>query len=467
MFWPDTLEYFYVNQTALNMSDLKEEEFIGSTLAQFNPNFDEDAFRKRSAPLVLGKEKSTVYEFDYVNRNGKQFSLEAFLQYITPDNEKPRFISIARNITKRLEVEREMRQFKTTLDLTENEVYMFWPDTLKLFYVNQAAKNKFGWKNDEFLNMTPLDVRLKIEESEYRDMLKPLILGKQQSLTFETVHQTHDGEMIPVEINLQYLKPVDEKPRFVAIVQDITERQKVDKAKSEFVSTVSHELRTPLTAIKGILNLIEIGAYDESPEELHSMVKIAIANSDQLVMLINDILDVEKFEAGMMNFQMEATDITILIEEALETYKSYGDEYGVTFTCSSTDGPLFVNGDKSRLMQVLANLLSNAAKFSERGGRVEVFATRRDEGICVTVKDYGCGIPKEAQATIFDKFTQADSSDHRRQGGTGLGLSIVKMIIEAHDGRLGFTTELGKGTVLSFYLKESLVEDKSFGNTSD
>jgi|GEM_PF-3206829 len=582
MFWPDTLEYFYVNQTALDMADLKEDEFIGSTPAQFNPNFDEEVFRERSAPLVLGKEKSAIYELDYVNRNGKQTTLEVFLQFMKPENGKSRFVSIARDITERKVVEREInrfkttldlaadevamfwsdtlelfyvnqvvvemsgtvvetlygstpevfnprfdkarfreltkpliygtnefitfettfvehtgrlmpreillqlaetegerpyfvaiardiserkeaeksiRLFKTTLDLTEDEVYMFWPDTLKFFYVNQAAMNKLGWTYEELTNMTPLDIKPKFGESDFRILLKPLILGKQKSFTFETVHQTHNGEVLPVEINLQYLKPIDEKPRFVAIVQDITERQKVDKAKSEFISTVSHELRTPLTSIKGALGLIRGGALGEISERAQSVLDIAYSNSEQLASLINDILDLDSLEAGKMSFSMRPLNISALLEKAIEANMGYGEEHGVTFASFGTGTPVFVQGDEHRLMQVMANLLSNAAKFSPRCGVVEVSLTRRDGEIRFSVKDYGSGIPEEVQETIFERFTQADSSDQRQKGGTGLGLSIVKMIVEEHGGRVGFTTTEGKGT--SFFVNLSEIEERS------
>ena len=147
---------------------------------------------------------------------------------------------------------------------------------------------------------------------------------------------------------------------------------------------------------------------------------------------------------------MYSTNISALLEEAIAANEFYGAEYGITFSFSGIAAPLFVNGDSDRLMQLMGNLLSNAAKFSSHGGHVEVTLARNDGRLRIAVRDYGCGIPQDAQQTIFEKFTQADSTDHRRQMGSGLGLNIAKMIVEEHDGLINFTTEVDKGT--TFYV---------------
>ncbi|MDE0766286.1 MAG: ATP-binding protein [Amylibacter sp.] len=227
-------------------------------------------------------------------------------------------------------------------------------------------------------------------------------------------------------------------------------RQETDKTKSKFISRVSHELRTPLTSIKGALGLIQAGVFDKSPEKLPSIIDIAYKNTERLHHLIDEILDIEKLESGKMSFKMHSTNISALLEEAIAANEFYGAEYGITFSFSGIAAPLFVNGDSDRLMQLMGNLLSNAAKFSSHGGHVEVTLARNDGRLRIAVRDYGCGIPQDAQQTIFEKFTQADSTDHRRQMGSGLGLNIAKMIVEEHDGLINFTTEVDKGT--TFYV---------------
>lgn len=454
MFWPETLKFFYCNQAALKFSGCSDEEFYNLTPLDINPTLDEEEFRQKLTDLICSEQNTITYESMHSNSAGDLVPVEILLQFLTPAGEKPRFVSVIRDVSKRKAAERALRQFKITLDSTEDEVYMFWPDSLKFFYINQAAVNQLGWDEEAFFQMTPADIKPEFEETEFRDLIAGLAFGDPRSMTFQTTHERRSGERIAVEVHLQYLEPAHEQPRYVAIVKDITERQKVDKAKAEFVSTVSHELRTPLTAIKGVLGLIKAGVFDESSEKLHSMASIAYNNSDRLHKLIDDLLNLEKLQSGKMHFQKNPSNLNLMVDEAIEANKGYGDEYGVTFTCFHSNDGLLVNADKDRLMQVMANLLSNATKFSECGAKVEVSVLRHEGSIRVSVKDNGSGIPEEAQASIFDRFTQVDSSDQRLHGGTGLGLSIAKMIVEEHGGTIGFTTELGKGSVFYFDLPE-------------
>jgi signal transduction histidine kinase len=234
-------------------------------------------------------------------------------------------------------------------------------------------------------------------------------------------------------------------------------RQEADTAKSEFIATVSHELRTPLTSIKGALGLMQSGVFDKSPDKLPEIIGIAYKNAERLSQLIDDILDIERLNVGKMTFRMESVDVSSLLEEAALSVESYGSQYGVTFLCAGTDEPLLVNGDHHRLIQVMANLLSNAAKFSHRDGQVDLSVTRHDGSIRVSVQDYGIGIPESARTSIFDNFTQVDSSDQRSKGGSGLGLGIAKKIVEAHDGQINFTSEIDKGTTFYFDLTALMV----------
>jgi PAS domain S-box-containing protein len=247
----------------------------------------------------------------------------------------------------------------------------------------------------------------------------------------------------------------DGKPlRMSGTITDVTERKEIERAKSEFVSTVSHELRTPLTSIKGSLGLIKSGVIGDLPGKLQSMLDIAYNNSDRLVLLINDILDMEKIEAGKMDFHMKPVEMQSLVDEAIEANRGYGDEHGVSFVRSGKSEQMLAMADKDRLMQVLANLMSNAAKFSPEGEKVVLSISRQAGDIRIEVEDKGPGIPEEFRTKIFEKFSQADSSDTRKIGGTGLGLSITRAIVEKHNGTLDFETETGKGSTFFISLPE-------------
>ena len=451
-----------VNDKFCDISGYSREELLGQNHRLLKSEEHSGEFYK-NLWRTIANGKTWHGEIKNLKKEGGYYWVQAtIVPFLNKQGKPVEYVGIRTDITDRKDAEKqkneaaaqEIRQLKTTLDLTQDEVYMFWPDTLKFFYANQAAKNQIGRSDEDFYNLTPADIDSEYNEIEFRKRLQRMILGVEKATTYDTVHRNIRGEYGPVEVNLQYIEPIGEKPRFVGILRDLTKRKVAEKAKSEFISTVSHELRTPLTTIKGALGLIKAGALDDSPDKLQSMIKVAYANSDRLTALINDILDIEKIDAGKMNFQMQSTDIDALLRDAVEANEVYGSQYGIRFIYVGSNEPLFVDGNKDRLMQVMDNLLSNAAKFSERGGQVEVSVSRQDEGIRISVKDYGCGIPEEARATIFDRFTQADSSDQRAKGGTGLGLSIVKTIIEKHGGSVGFTSEVDKGTTFYFDFPE-------------
>jgi len=276
----------------------------------------------------------------------------------------------------------------------------------------------------------------------------------------EVIGLRHNGVSFPLHLQIADLN-LSAGRFFLGVVRDLTEQKEADRAKTEFVSTVSHELRTPLTSIKGSLGLVRSGAIGDIPEKLRSMIDIAYQNSDRLVLLINDILDMEKIKAGKMDYTMESIDLASLIEEAIEANKGYGDEHNVTFIKGAFDTDAQIHGDKGRLIQVLSNLMSNAAKFSPDGEQVEMSITRNNGTVRVAVKDHGPGIPETFRKSIFQQFSQADSSDIRTKGGTGLGLSITKVIVEHHGGSIGFDTKTGEGSTFFFDLPELEAEGQN------
>ena len=230
----------------------------------------------------------------------------------------------------------------------------------------------------------------------------------------------------------------------------------VSRFKSEFTSTVSHELRTPLTSIRGSLGLISSGVMGKLKPEVAKLVDIACNNTERLLFLINDILDIDKIESGKMDFVMGPVDLMVVLRQSLEANQPYGEQYQIQYVLKKIIGDLKVYADTGRLMQVLNNLLSNAAKFSPEGAEVEICVLQNDSMIRIEVKDHGAGIPLQFQSRIFEKFSQADASDTRKVGGTGLGLSISKAIMEKMGGAIGFNTVEGKGT--TFYIDICVID---------
>ena len=267
----------------------------------------------------------------------------------------------------------------------------------------------------------------------------------------EVEGRRRDGSLFPMELSVSEIKRGDES-LFIGLVRDITERKRIEKMKSEFVSTVSHELRTPLTSISGSLGLLVGGALGALPDPVKSLLDIAHKNSLSLSRLINDLLDLDKIAAGKINFDFALLSLPPLLNQAIEANRAYAEQHGVHFVLNDQSQGAQVRVDAQRLVQVLANLLSNAAKFSPAGAAVAVKAHRAGTHVRVEVTDYGPGIPDSFHDRIFQKFSQADSSDTRQKGGTGLGLAISRDLIEHMGGRIGFESTEGQGATFYFEL---------------
>jgi signal transduction histidine kinase len=236
----------------------------------------------------------------------------------------------------------------------------------------------------------------------------------------------------------------------------IDEHKKVERMKDEFISLVSHELRTPLTSIHGSLGLLTAGLAEGLSEKARQLLEVAHRNSQRLVRLIGDVLDLQKIESGTMPLDLRPLEIGPFLEQAIADNEAYGSQFGVSFVLNGVPARLGVRADSDGLMQVITNLLSNAAKFSPPAQAVVVSAQCRGSVVRVTVTDRGPGIPTEFRARIFQRFAQADASTTREKGGTGLGLSISKAIVERMGGQIGFETEVGVGT--TFYVELPLAE---------
>ncbi|MDY7231378.1 response regulator [Hyalangium rubrum] len=260
-----------------------------------------------------------------------------------------------------------------------------------------------------------------------------------------------DGDVFPSEFTLIRVA-AEGPPRFTAYVRDITERKVVERMKSEFVSTVSHELRTPLTSIRGSLGLLEGGIMGVLPAPVLDMVRIARTNTERLIRLINDILDLEKMEAGKLELRLQPVEVAEVVESTFGGVRAMADAAKVALR-SEAVGAGLVRADRDRLIQVLTNLVSNAIKFSPAQGVVTVRASREAGGLTrFDVVDQGPGVPPEKRGRLFGKFQQLDSSDTRSKGGTGLGLAISQAILEQHGGRIEVHGEQGAGATFSFSL---------------
>lgn len=321
---------------------------------------------------------------------------------------------------------------------------------------NPAAERIFGFTRGEMIGRNVKMLMPEPQRSEHDGYLANYCAGgpaKVIGIGREVTAQRKDGSLFPLDLAVGEMQ-VGGRRYFTGIVRDITERKRMERIKDEFISIVSHELRTPLTSIRGALGLLAGNASHETPDQTQSLLQIALRNSEHLTHLINDLLDLQKIEAGKMDFDIRCQPIRPIVEAALEEALGLQQQYRVQFILTESLADARVQVDSARLAQVLANLLSNAAKFSPPDAPVELAVTRSDAGIQVSVRDHGPGVAEEFRDHTFEKFSQADASDSRQKGGTGLGLAICKSIIEQMEGAIGYDSMPGAGATFFFTLPE-------------
>jgi len=271
-----------------------------------------------------------------------------------------------------------------------------------------------------------------------------------QNRLLKTVHERQSGGK-----SLAIVKGKNELAQLsIAFNQMLQESDKNEILKSQFISTVSHELRTPLTSIRGSLGLI-VGSYKaQIPDVANRLLDIASRNCTRLIMLVNDLLDIEKMTSGELEFNFKRVNLVTLAQQSIEANSTYALDSDIQLNLTQAPSTANIWGDEHRLLQVFSNLISNAIKFSDKGSQVEVKIQTTPDNYRVEVKDYGRGIPDEFREHAFSRFSQADSSDTRDQGGTGLGLNICKMILERHHGEIDYTSKIAQGSEFFFEIKK-------------
>jgi PAS domain S-box-containing protein len=322
----------------------------------------------------------------------------------------------------------------------------------KIAMINRETERLFAYRREELIGQ-PIDillpVRLRSRHASHREQFTRHPEARRMGAGRDLFGLRKDGTEFPVEVGLNPIQ-TSEGLVVLSVIVDISERKRIERLKDEFVSTVSHELRTPLTSIFASLGLLTGTADANLPETTKRLIAIAHSNSQRLVRLINDILDMEKIESGKVIFNLQRVEVRWIIAQAIEANRAHAGGYGVTLRLD--DSSLHeVRADPDRLMQVVINLLSNAIKFSPPQAEVVAAVENRGEHVRITVRDHGPGIPENFRSRIFEKFAQADGSNARQKGGTGLGLSIVKQIVTRLDGEVGFTDAVGGGTI--FYVE--------------
>jgi PAS domain S-box-containing protein len=360
----------------------------------------------------------------------------------------------------------------------------------RILTLNAATERLFGYSREELLNQ-PVEMlvpeNLRPVHAGYRGNYEAQPVRRPMGMGLDLHGRHKDGSAFPVEISLSPVKS-DEGFRVTAIIRDVTERkqaeerlqaiqtkytrelelrnQEIEKAnrhKSAFLTNMSHELRTPLHTVIGFSELLAEETKGPLNDDQKRFLNHIRKDSQHLLALINEVLDLSKIEAGKVQLRRETLDVAAVLEDALSSIRPQGLEKSLEIA-THVDGPVLVDGDRLRMKQIFYNLLSNAVKFTPAGGRVEVVAEVADGFAQVSVSDTGIGVAPDEQASIFEAFHQAGAAAGGMREGTGLGLPITRRLVEEHGGRIWLESEPGRGSRFIFTIPLKAANEKSIGS---
>jgi PAS domain S-box-containing protein len=319
---------------------------------------------------------------------------------------------------------------------------------------NPAMTELTGYTFDELKQLSYFDLTPQIYEQQEKEQLRQLNETGRYG-PYRKQYRHKNGELVDIELRgVKFTSPSGE-PMIWSTITDRRESMKLERLKTDFISTVSHELRTPLTSVNGSLDLLLSGAAGELPPKAQKLLGIAVKNNKRLIALVNDLLDIEKLSQGKLAFKPEFVSSQTLIQNAIENNLPFAELHNVSLRLGQIqDVPLYIDAD--RILQVMANLISNAAKFSPADSDVLIHSQLKPHVIRIAVTDQGRGLTAEQISKLFERFSQLDNSSNKEQPGSGLGLAISREIIAQSGGQIGVESEPGVGS--TFWIELPLAE---------
>ncbi|BAT53447.1 Multi-sensor Signal Transduction Histidine Kinase [Nostoc sp. NIES-3756] len=406
----------------------------------------------RSAVLQKGE---STYEVHNVKKDGTSFWCSATCSVFNHPDYGDVLVAVQQDITDRKRIADNLRESEEKFrQLADNIQAVFWMTDIQnqqVLYVSKAYETVWQ-KSSENIYQNFSDWLDSIHPDD-RQLLDIAFTQQSQTGQSDTKYRIirPDGSMRWIRDRAFPIKnEMGEIVRIAGIAEDITEQQKIEQIKTEFISIVSHELRTPLTAIRASLGLLNSGIYDKKPDKFKRMIEIAAIDSDRLVRLVNDILDLERLESGRAVLDKTTCKAADLITQAVEGVNAIAKQQNITFNIHPTNAQVWVAADT--IIQTLTNLLGNAIKFSPPDSTITLIAQQQTDYVLFQVTDQGRGIPTDKLEAIFGRFQQVDATDSRVKGGTGLGLAICRTIIEQHGGQIWAESKIDVGSTFFFTL---------------
>jgi PAS domain S-box-containing protein len=367
-------------------------------------------------------------------------------------NRPVRVLGISQDVTERLKAEMQLRlseeRFKLVSRATND---LIWDRDLTstTVWVNDSFTTRLGYPQSGDIDAALLTNGIHPDDrARVLAGLSEALVGNASVWTSQYRFRSYDGEWRDVLDRGHIVRDRSGKAmRILGAMMDISERRAIERMKDEFISTVSHELRTPLTSIRGALGLLSSGRLGALPEKGQRLLEIASSNTDRLVRLINDILDIERIESGSVSLTKVRGDAAAMAHSAADMVRGIADRDAITIEVDAQPTPVVADAD--RIVQTLTNLLGNAVKFSPPQSTIRLRVRSEGERVTFEVTDRGRGIPSDKIASIFERFQQVDASDSRDKGGSGLGLTISRSIVRQHGGEIGVESEVGQGSTFT------------------
>ncbi len=436
----------YANAAALMALGYAKHELVGSSIHSLVhcPEGDEHRLCRGDCAscAAISDHEQDVIEQTFYRRHAQSFVAECSLSRMMFEDGTIGAIVTFRDVSSDNRRERILDGLLREMP----EPLIFCDNERKILFCNPAFTREFGYSEKAVVGRTTEFLYPSKEAFEARGKERFQLTAKQRREPYEQTYKRSDGTLFAGEtVGSMLTDGNGESLGFFGHIRDITERKRLEEVKAEFVATISHELRTPVTSIYGSLRLLNSGVAGDLPKSALKMVGLAARNSERLLKLVNEILDIEKLETGRMELSLAPFAVSEILPEVVYQNQAFGDLHNVELTLGCIQNGTIIL-DRQRFVQVLANLISNAVKFSPPKTSVIVESIMKERSVRFQVTDKGPGIPPEFQPRLFEKFTQAAKSLNRGTGGSGLGLAIAKSFVEAMGGRIGFETRLGEGT---------------------
>ncbi|SNZ00745.1 PAS domain-containing sensor histidine kinase [Flagellimonas pacifica] len=471
----------YLNAAFENLTGYPKEEILNKNL-RFLQRQDNDQQGVKDLHKAVRDGKSCEVEIRNYKKDGTLWWNKISITPIKDSNDEvTHFVGIQNNVTDRIEAEEERNHWNRIFEESLNEIYIIDAKTLKFLRTNQGAQNNLGYNWDELQKFTPVDIKPEYNEVTFKKLILPLRSGKEEKITFETVHLRKDGSTYPVEVHLQS-SYIEHQKVLVAIVLDITDRKdyteklertveertqqlrqalekekELNELKTRFLSLVSHEFKTPLSSILTSTTLLSKYTESEQQPKRDKHITTVRNKVKQLDNILNDFLSIERLETGKVKYNLEQFPLSKVVNQVIYdanlllksgqkiNYPEGIDDVVITF-------------DEKIFELVLSNLVHNAIKYSPENTTINLEVLKNNGSLQLMVKDQGIGIPETEQKFIFNRYFRANNALLNQ--GTGIGLNIVKQHLENMGGNISFTSQENTGSTFIVEIPTNLEEPK-------